>query len=219
MTICPLCGEHKKIKTMEGPGHRIYFMCEYCHLIFTESRSHPSPGEEKSRYLKHQNNIDDPGYITFLNKAITPALKYIKPDSAGLDYGCGPAPALSFLMEKQGFTCDNYDPFFFPELKKNKLYDFIFSVESAEHFFYPGNEFGKITCSLKPGGFLILMTQLWEDENKFKNWWYARDNTHVSFYHRQTIDYICRKFKLEMIYSDVISVFIFRRLSDVTKYI
>ncbi len=211
LQICPLCSENHRINQAEGPGKRIFLECGTCRLIFILSKFHPSPEEEKNRYLKHQNNFNDPEYAEFLNKAIKPALKYIKPGSSGLDYGCGHIPALSLLLKKHGISCDNYDPFFFPELKTDKQYDFIFIVESAEHFFYPGKEFDQITALLMPEGILVLMTQLWKEEKDFKNWWYARDITHVSFYHQDTIDYICKSFNLKMGSCNEPGVFILKK--------
>ena len=109
---------------------------------------------------------------------------------SGLDYGCGPTPTLSGLLKTHELHCENYDPYFFPELPEGE-FDFIFATEVIEHFFNPGQELLRIQGLLKPGGILTLMTELWDSVEKFSGWSYARDNTHVSFYHEKTMEYIC----------------------------
>jgi len=218
MLTCPLCSENKKIDQVQDSDRRIFYHCNTCHLIFTDILHHPSFEDEKNRYFKHNNSIDDPRYTAYLRKPINPVLTYLKPGFSGLDYGCGPVPVLSILLQKHKLICDHYDPFFFPGLKKEKLYDFIFVIESAEHFFYPGKEFDQITGLLKPEGILIIMTQLWNEELEFKTWWYARDISHVSFYHKETMDYICRRFNLKMVSCNEPDVFILKK-SQKSKYV
>lgn len=154
------------------------------------------------RYRQHNNGIQYEGYVTFLNKAIHPALKYLKPDMKGLDYGCGPEPTLSLLLKQEGYTCDDYDPFFFPDLDQNKQYDFIFATECFEHFFFPARDLQKINELLKDDGILVIMTELWQDIEKFKTWHYAKDATHVSFYHQRTFHYIAGKYGLTPLVAD-----------------
>ena len=213
MNICPLCAENKRIMRVKGPVDRLFLHCENCFLIFTDSGDHPSIEDERIRYLTHNNSIENIGYIDFLNRAIKPALKFIEPGMAGLDYGCGPRPVLSLLIEKSGLTCDNYDPIFFPDLNKEKQYDFIFATECAEHFFCPGREFQQIIGLLKPGGILTLMTELWKNTDEFKSWWYPRDFTHVTFYHQETLKFISKRYDLTCLFMDGKSVCVFRNNS------
>jgi len=158
-----------------------------------ERESLPDWESEKEHYQTHQNGPEHPGYVQFLNQAITPALPFLKKDMRGIDYGCGPGPTLSILLEKEGLHCENYDPFFFPTIPSQPV-DFIFSTETVEHFFYPGRELAKIRDLLKPGGILTMMTETWQNRDEFQSWYYAKDFTHVSFYHAKTIDMICAKF-------------------------
>ncbi len=112
MLTCPLCNNKGTFKAVGDPDERAYRECGKCRLIFTETRFLPSKENEKERYLTHNNGIQHEGYVNFLNHAIEPALPLLKKDMHGLDFGCGPAPTLSLLIEQKGFTCDNYDPFF-----------------------------------------------------------------------------------------------------------
>ena len=193
MVSCPLCLNKKSLMSIEGPDKRIYTKCNDCQLIFTGKRFHPSVDQERQRYSEHNNGVEYPGYVKFLNQAIEPALPHLSRNMNGLDFGCGPTPALSVLLKRQGYKCDDYDPLFFPEIT-GKVYDYIFATECFEHFFFPGKEIQKIYQMLGPQGFLIIMTETWKMEESFSCWYYACDNTHVSFYHSRTFEFIAERF-------------------------
>lgn len=206
MTICPLCFNKKSFSIINAGKSRSYTECNSCKLIFTETSFLPTSASEKKRYLTHKNGIQYKGYVNFLMQAIEPALPFLKVDMQGLDYGCGHTPTLSLILEKMGFKCNNYDPFFFPGLPDDK-YDFIFSTECFEHFFFPAKEIQHIKNLLKPGGLLIVMTEPWTSTDKFANWYYTNDPTHVSFYHKQSFKFISEKFKFEQVESNNERVF------------
>ncbi|MDX9695328.1 MAG: class I SAM-dependent methyltransferase [Bacteroidales bacterium] len=198
MITCPLCfnviNDNKVKITLLGKNR----YCENCNLISTSEDYWPEPDAEKERYLNHKNSIHDNEYVKFLNQAIDPIRLNLKPESHCLDYGCGPNPTLSLLLNKDGFICDNYDPLFFPQLS-DKKYDFIFATECFEHFFNPVRELQIIKSHLKNNGYLIVMTELWDEIADFKNWWYMRDFTHVVFYHSKTFAYIANHFNFRLI--------------------
>lgn len=184
-----------------GSDTRFYYACLECDLIFTDTTFHLSPEEEIARYSEHNNGIEHAGYVEFLNRVIQPALPFLTTDMTGLDYGCGPAPTLSKLLQREGIACFDYDPLFGFN-HPHKQYDFIFATECFEHFFYPGMEFREINALLKPGGYLAVMTEQWESLDRFKSWYYKRDQTHVSFFHRNTFHYLCKTFGYSILYQD-----------------
>jgi len=104
------------LEEVQGPGTRSYHLCGDFFLIFTGTTFYPSAIEEEQHYSKHENGIQHKGYVNFLNGAVQPALPFLSPGMHGLDYGCGPVPTLSPLLGEAGYTMDNYDPYFFPEL-------------------------------------------------------------------------------------------------------
>jgi len=197
MTICPLCFNKDPLSLTRGPDARAYRACNVCRLIFAEPQHHPSEKSEKDRYLTHENGIRHPGYVNFLKQAIVPALPFLNKGMHGLDFGCGPIPTLSIILKRMGFACDDYDPLFFPGIP-GKEYDFIFATESFEHFFYPAKEIRRIKDLLKPGGLLIVMTETWKSTEAFVNWNYARDFTHVCFFHSTTFDFIAKTFGFDI---------------------
>ena len=211
MNYCPLCSDTKGFTTLKGPDTRVYLACSNCKLIFAEPKFLLSGTDEKARYLTHNNGIQYPGYVTFLNQAIEPTLPYLKQNSNGLDFGCGPTPTISLLLKQQGFNCDDYDPFFFPQLP-DKVYDFVFATECFEHFYNPAKEIKTIYNLLKPDGILTIMTETWSTEEAFLTWYYVKDNTHVSFFHIDTFQYIAKTFGFEIIESGNARVIILRKM-------
>lgn len=201
MTVCPLCLNKIAFTQITGPDHRIFLCCDKCKLVFTATSFLPSRKEEEKRYKKHNDGIQLPGYVKFLNQAIEPALPFLSKEMKGLDYGCGPVPTLSVLLERQGIGCENYDSLFFPELPDGP-FDFIFATECFEYFFLPAREMQKIKNLLKPQGFLIVMTEKWTKPEEFARWSYAKDTTHVTFYHADTFRFISAKYKFILIESN-----------------
>jgi SAM-dependent methyltransferase len=207
MEFCPLCYTKCFQPEVEGPQSRRLYLCENCNLVFEKRINRPERSEEKERYLEHDNSLFDKGYVQHLNRAIKSARNYLKASYRGLDYGCGPAPTLNRLLEKEGYNCEFYDPIFFPEPPTGK-FDFIFATECFEHFFRPADELQKLSGLLKPEGILIVMTQLWKDTTKFKRWRYATDPTHVVFYNLKTIEFISRNFGFKWLKNQRDRVFI-----------
>lgn len=134
-------------------------------------------------------------------------LERLNPEQQGLDFGCGPGPALSSLLEEQGHRVALYDPFYFNDstVLQNR-YDFICATEVVEHLHDPGEVFTLLFGMLKQGGWLAIMTKLVIDLQAFRRWHYIRDLTHVCFFSRATFEYLSRRFSttLEFAASDVI---------------
>ena len=205
---CPLC-QHASAQALSTSDKK-YYKCPRCWLIYMDRAFHPDPKAEKERYEEHNNDLNDPGYVAFLHQVIDPALPYLHKDMHLLDYGSGPNPVLSQLLKIQGFSCDNYDPFFC-KVPLTKKYDGIFCVETMEHFFEPQKEIERLTTLLTSGGFLFVMTLLWTDVKRFANWFYRPDLTHVCFYHARTFDFIAKKYGFIIKYTDRKRVFVVQK--------
>ena len=130
-----------------------------------------------------------------INTKIDPAFKAERI----LDFGCGPGPALSVMMEQQGRQMDLYDPFYYNDPSVfDKKYDFICATEVVEHLHNPNKEFAALFKMLRQNGWLGIMTKLVIDENAFKKWHYIRDMTHICFYGRSTFEYLAQRFNAEI---------------------
>lgn len=190
---CPLClSEH--ITPHARAHRRPYLSCAECHLIFVPPDFHPDRKTERQRYETHNNDPSDEGYRAFLCRVAAPLIQRVEPPAAGLDYGSGPGPTLSVMLEEHGFDVAIYDPFFAPQPDAlNGTYAFVTCTETAEHFHAPRAEFDRLYGLLKPGGWLAVMTQ-WTDGRDLRRWSYARDETHVCFYCAQTMEWIAEHY-------------------------
>lgn len=202
MQACPLCNSFLSKDILESADQRKHHLCSHCHLIATLPSFYAASEDELQRYLTHNNDIDEPGYVAFLNRILLPTLPLLSDKMTILDYGCGPLPVFSELLAQKGYACDHYDLFFFPHGIAKDSYNVIFASECFEHFREPYAEIKKITDLLAKEGILAIMTERYTDLKRFSKWYYARDISHVAFYHKKTIDYICSQFNLDCIYDD-----------------
>lgn len=210
MQHCILCENEKLLEICPKNDKRHYFLCQYCQLIFIGKEYYPSDEDEKARYDLHGYNAGQSGHIVFLEQILNPMMRYIKPGMTGLDFGCGPKPVVSKWLRDKGIQCDNCDPFYGFECSL-EAYDFIVSTEVAEHFRKPLDEWKKLAGLIKPGGFLMIMTERWKAINEFESWHYKTDATHVCFYHLDTFSYIAKQYGLDIEEYDEKRIIIMRK--------
>ena len=193
MKICTVC-KNKKIEFFLNVKCLDYWQCPFCKAIMLNPIKFMSSNKEKKHYLKHNNEINDTRYRTFLYNLIEPLKDKISVNDIGLDYGCGYAPALADILIKEGFNIELYDPFFF----KNeniffRKFNFVTCSEVVEHFFKPYEEFNKIDGLLAKNSWLAVMTSFMTEDYLFENWHYRRDPTHVVFYKKMTFRIIANQ--------------------------
>ncbi|MDX1558264.1 MAG: class I SAM-dependent methyltransferase [Marinobacter sp.] len=165
-----------------------------------------SPEQEREIYQLHDNDPSDPGYRKFLSKLTEPLLGRLPPGARGLDFGCGPGPALAHMLEAEGMVVSLYDPYFYPSTPVlAQTYDFITCTEVVEHLNAPAAVFRELDRMLRPGGWLGVMTCFQTDDDRFDNWHYRRDPTHVVFYRESTFELLANRFgwQLEIPRKDV----------------
>lgn len=184
---CPVCEEITTRFFAEVDG-REYLRCDTCKATFLIPAQLPDRAEEKREYDRHRNDVKDSGYRRFLARLADPMLERLPPNAEGLDYGCGPGPALATMMEDAGHRVRLYDPIYHPDKSAlNGRYDFITCTEVVEHMHRPADEFRRLDRLLHPGGLLGVMTTFQTDDTRFAGWHYRRDPTHVVFYRQCTL--------------------------------
>jgi len=190
--VCPVCAD-LRVKPFLTVEDRDYLRCLACEARFLSPGQRLSPEDEYAHYLHHENNPDDPRYRRFLSRLADPLLERLAPASAGLDYGCGPGPALATMLREAGHTVALHDPFFAPDpASLRTTYDFVTCTEVAEHFHDPRTEFSRLRTVLRPGGWLAVMTCFQTDDARFAAWHYRKDPTHVVFYREATFHHLAR---------------------------
>ncbi|MBR89649.1 MAG: hypothetical protein CMO66_00010 [Verrucomicrobiales bacterium] len=191
---CPLCTAESAF--FHRDSHRPYHQCTRCRLIHVPSSHHPSVQEEKAQYDLHENTPQDTGYRQFLSRLATPLLQKLPPHSQGLDYGCGPGPTLSVMLEEADHVMALHDPIYHPNSTAlSQSYDFITATEVFEHLHHPARDLEIIYRALKPNGWLGIMTKRAQDPAAFAQWHYIQDPTHVCFWTQQTFHWLANQWQ------------------------
>ncbi|MCR6738508.1 MULTISPECIES: class I SAM-dependent methyltransferase [Aeromonas] len=178
---CPLCCA---TDAYELPvAGKLYHRCRACELVWLDAAEHLDPAREKAVYDGHDNQVDDPRYRHFLQRAFGEVQRRLPPPASGLDFGCGPGPALIAMGREAGYQMAGYDKFYAdePELL-TRQYDFITSTEVIEHIATPSAVLETLWGCLKPGGLLVLQTQRVLGDERFRQWRYRHDPTHIVFF-------------------------------------
>ncbi|WP_337076481.1 class I SAM-dependent methyltransferase [Aeromonas dhakensis] len=178
---CPLCCA---TDAYELPvAGKLYHRCRVCELVWLDAAEHLDPAREKAVYDGHDNQVDDPRYRAFLLRAFGEVQRRLPPPASGLDFGCGPGPALIAMGREAGYQMAGYDKFYAdePELL-TRQYDFITSTEVIEHIAEPRAVLETLWGCLKPGGLLVLQTQRVLGDERFRQWRYRHDPTHIVFF-------------------------------------
>lgn len=182
-----------------------YYYCKNCYFIFLDEEKIISPKKEKERYMKHNNDFSNEGYVIMFKRFIKRWIRpYYIPFGTALDFGCGPVPVLALLLKEEGFEVDIYDLHFAPEkVYTNKKYDLITLTEVIEHLKNPLKIINTLIRHLNRNGILVIMTLFHpENEEVFKKWWYRTDCTHISFYSAKTFRYIANTLDLKVLITD-----------------
>jgi hypothetical protein len=186
-----------------------FFKCETCASIFRNPEFILPETEEHQRYSTHENNLEDPRYLKYLEESIEPFLSYTSKSEKGLDYGCGPTKGLEYILKPKGYDLESYDKYFYPNplsINSNfadnqlegKKFDYLVCHEVIEHFVNFNKELQTVLDLLNPNGKLFIRTELYPQEvNKFEDWYYKNDSTHVFFLSLDTLKYIELSFNIK----------------------
>ena len=199
---CPLCltpGSQPFASLPLGTDVVAYQRCPVCRLTFMAPAHLPAPEAERAHYALHENNPDDPGYRQFLMRLAGPLMAVLPPGAQGLDFGCGPGPTLSRMLNELGFPCEDYDPLYAADAHLlSRQYDFVTCSEVVEHFHRPEEGFSRLGALLRPGGTLAIMTSWLMTDDMFTHWHYRRDPTHVCFYKPATFQWLAQRYGLTL---------------------
>ena len=203
---CPVC-RVSRLDPFRCVGKQVYLRCPNCEATVMAPESRLTAEDEKGIYELHDNDPADAGYRRFLSKLAEPLVARLPEGARGLDFGCGPGPALAQMFIEAGFDMALYDPFFHPDLAAlDGRYDFITCTEVVEHLHQPAEVLDQLDGLLKSGGWLGIMTCFQTDDDRFDNWHYRRDPTHVVFYREATFQWLAEHYgwRLEIPRKDVV---------------
>lgn len=135
---CIVCRESPAAEHFMTVTEQRYWRCPSCRATFMDPSHRLTLAAEKARYEKHENDPHSPGYRRFLGALVDPLLHRLglgtttRTPSRGLDYGCGPGPALAAMLREAGHEVIEYDPIFAPNLVAVAAvaeYDFVTCTE------------------------------------------------------------------------------------------
>ena len=183
MSACPLCGFASKPFYHHKKQNRSFRICKGCALVFQDGEL-PSAEDERSRYELHNNDPDDPGYRKWLESFVRKAVVPHYESGHILDFGSGPRPVLTEILEEKGYPVFSYDPFFSPRWPEEGPFSLILLCEVLEHIYDPVDAFATLAESAEPGARLVVRTEFLKstEPGLFSSWWYKEDITHVRFY-------------------------------------
>ena len=150
-SCCPVC-LGASVRPFLHVGGRDYLRCEACEATFLHPAQRPAADVECAEYRLHRNDPGDPGYRRFLARLVDPLRARLAPAAQGLDYGCGPGPALAAMLREAGHPMRVWDPFFAPDPDAlTRRYDFVTCTEVVEHFHAPRPSSRASTACCAPG--------------------------------------------------------------------
>ena len=103
------------------------------------------------------------------------------------------------MFEEMGHTMAIYDYCYATDRSVlENQYDFITATEVLEHLHNPKEDLDRLWTSLKPGGWLGVMTKLAPDREAFARWTYKNDATHVCFFSGSTFEWLAAQWQAEI---------------------
>ena len=198
INACPLCKSNQE-ESFYTDSYREYLKCSNCDFVFVPKIYHLSEEDERARYDTHNNDPMDDRYRNFLSQLLNPLQEKISKGASGLDFGSGPGPTLSLMLEDFGHNVDLYDKFYAKnDVVFEKKFDFITASEVVEHLRHPMVELNRLMGLLKSNGILAIMTQILTPQVDFNQWYYKNDPSHIGFFSEKTLNYLAKKWQSEL---------------------
>ena len=192
--LCPLCDSPDSADYFQDA--RRFLQCAVCRLVFVDEADWISRESERTHYDLHENSPEDQRYRQFLGRLCDPLAAKLSPASSGLDFGCGPGPTLSVMLQEQGHRIELYDSFYFPDsVVFETTYDFITASEVVEHLHRPRWELQRLWDCVMPAGQLGIMTKRVLNQERFATWHYKNDPTHVCFFSEAAFEWLASEWQ------------------------
>lgn len=180
---CPLCLSRDE-ELFSQDKQRSYQLCRSCGLVFVPRTELVSLSAEKDRYESHENSETDDGYRKYLGTIADAIRKEVGPSDHGLDFGSGKTKLLAELLSPN--PVESYDVYFHPDDSLlQKKYDFIVMSEVIEHLRDPRETMESLRNLSRK---FFIKTKWYPEKEKFSEWFYKRDITHVQFFNETSFN-------------------------------
>lgn len=213
MHVCKIC---KEVSTLiqDPKKDLVYYRCTSCGFVSLDDQHIIDSVQEKEQYDLHNNGFESRGYVQMFEDFIKLAIEpYSKNIQTALEFGSGPGPVLSKLLENRGLEVDIYDLYYSPlKVYERKAYDLITSTEVFEHLQKPLEVLELLVEHTKQNGYIVLMTKFPpKDDKEFLAWWYRRDPTHISFFTPQSFEVMAEKVGLKVLQTINQNIVVFQK--------
>ncbi|CAA6825896.1 MAG: Putative methyltransferase associated with DUF414 [uncultured Sulfurovum sp.] len=213
MHRCKICDASTR-SIEDSKKELAYYRCLSCGFVSLDDQYIINKVDEKSKYDQHNNSLQNEGYVKmfedFIELSIEPYRKNIQ---SVLEFGSGPEPVLSKLLERRGFEVDIYDLYYAPKkVYEDKKYDLISATEVFEHLQKPLEVLALLVKHLNENSYIVLMTKFPpKDDKEFLAWWYRRDPTHISFFTPTSFNVMAEKVGLKVLKTINKNIVIFQK--------
>lgn len=201
---CKICGG--LLENLSSPiNDKEFHYCSICDSFSKHESQYPTEEVQREVYAYHENSLDQLDYVDYLVNFVEKAILPFKNGNRLLEFGSGPTPVLSAILEdRYHFEVSIHDKFFAPSKEyKFTKFNVISSTEVIEHISDPMIVFEDWVELLESGGIISIMTLFHpKEKEKFLEWWYVRDRTHLLFYSEKTFEWIATHFNLKILYCD-----------------
>jgi hypothetical protein len=214
MYLCKICqASTSSIKDVKK--ELTYYRCSPCGFVFLDDKYMVNAIDEKSKYDQHNNSLENEGYVQMFEDFLDLSIgSYSEKIKTVLEFGSGPAPVLSKLLERRGFEVDIYDLYYAPQkVYETKSYDLITSTEVFEHLQKPLDILELLVKHTNTNGYIALMTKFPpKDDKEFLAWWYRRDPTHISFFTPKSFEVMAEKVGLKVLKTINENIVVFQKI-------
>jgi SAM-dependent methyltransferase len=219
---CLICqGETKPrfCKTFAGTNMK-YCHCSRCgHLTATGVDANPNYSEiDTGREERNERMF---GFIRILSRL--PAIRISKA-TAILDFGCGSGRLVQDLNQA-GFDAFGFEPHpeardcsrrVFADLREIQkvtgVVELVTCIEVFEHLRQPDDALGRISDLLRPSGYLLVSTDLYNHKVHTEHWYYLNPaGGHVSIFSETSLKMLLRRHGFYPVLRINSSVWLFRK--------
>jgi SAM-dependent methyltransferase len=187
-----------KANDIFNAGELIRYKCPQCEVIFGDLRFLNLSREEINNdytdlYSYYKEGDTTPYILQPLREC-----GYLDKSKSILDYACGEWNNVIPILRNEGYDITGYDKFVGKyNTLPNKQFDIVYNNNYIEHLINPLEDLKEILDLVKSGGLAIFLSSCFEYCIEYTHY-------HTFFFGDKSLDIICKKLNLELIYTNKI---------------
>ncbi len=206
---CGLCQSNQAIEKYEvfkakdifNAGTLVRYKCPECEVIFGDLRFLNLPQEEINCDYEDLYSYYDEGNTTpYILEVLQDQPFFGDKTKTYIDYACGRWNKVIQNLRNEGYTAIGYDKYvtdnsnaIINTLPSEKC-DILINSNYIEHFIHPLEDIQEMLQFVKPGGYILFMTECFEYKIEFTHY-------HTFFFGKKALEFIAKECNLEFISS------------------